>query len=53
MSQNQANRYDALRARLRTEQRRAAGPVSAALQRVRAALARQPVRTYGSRFRRP
>ncbi|HKW93304.1 MAG TPA: hypothetical protein VJX92_15525 [Methylomirabilota bacterium] len=52
MSQ-QVNRYDALRARLRTQQRRAAGPVTAVLQRVRAAIARQPVRTYGSRFRRP
>jgi hypothetical protein len=50
---NQPGRYDALRAQLLRAQAQAQNPVSAALQRLRAAVRRQPVRNYGSRLRRP
>lgn len=50
---NQGNRYDAVRAQLARAQRQAQSPVVAAWQRVQALVRRQPVRTYGSRLRRP
>jgi len=50
---NQGNRYDALRAQARGLQARAARPISAALERLRARLRGRPVRNYGSRLRRP
>lgn len=50
---NQGNRYDALRAQLARAQRQAQSPVAAAVQRLRALVKGQPVRTYGSRLRRP
>lgn len=49
---NQGNRYDAIRARIQTLQRRAQNPVLQVLARIRAGSTGERPRVFGSRLRR-